>query len=123
MTLRRYAPLKASTGTRWPSEVRAHVAEHQHGCIGPLAGMPGDCSGAIELDHVRVGGMGIKSESIATNAAQLCGWHHKLKTREGRTWRPRLIIVIRSLYRDCERCTAEDAAHFPYVAHHPKSAA
>jgi hypothetical protein len=70
--------------------------------------MPGLCLGAVELDHVRAShGMGMKSESIATNAAQLCGWHHDLKTRDGRTWRTALLTVIAALVRDCAACQAE----------------
>jgi hypothetical protein len=109
VSLRRYAPIAPSRGTVWPSEVREHIAEHQPPCIGPLAGMPGDCSGSSEDDHVRAGhGTGLKSKSIATNGARLCGWHHRLKTEHGTIWRPRLISIIRALYRDCERCRAED---------------
>ena len=108
--MRRRTPLKSSRGTVWPPEVRAHVRSHYAGCIGPLAGMPGGCDGGIELDHVRAShGVGIKSKSIATNGAPLCGWHHDLKTRDGKTWRPRLLDVIASLTRGCARCEAERA--------------
>ena len=109
MTLRRYAPLKASRGTLWPPLVREHVATHQPACIGPLAGMLGDCAGSSELDHVRAShGTGMKSDSIATNAARLCSAHHRVRTENGKTWRPRLIAVIPGLFRGCERCEAED---------------
>jgi len=109
VTLRRYTPLAPSRGTTWPLEVRAHVAEHQPLCLGPHAGMPGDCAGRTELDHVRAShGINMKSKSIATNAAQLCSWHHRLKTEHAKTWRPRLLTVIRTLYGDCERCRAEE---------------
>lgn len=110
MTLRRYQPLQPSRGTTWPPEVRAHVRSHYQGCYGPLAGMKGDCSGQIELDHVRASGaMGRKSASIATNAAPLCSWHHRLKTDNGREWRPRLLSVVAALSRDCPSCDAERA--------------
>jgi hypothetical protein len=109
MTLRRYAPLKQSRGTVWPADVREHIATHQPYCIGPLAGMPGECVGASELDHIRAShGTGMKSDSIATNGARLCSWHHYLKGQAGKIWRPRLITVVRSLFRGCERCETED---------------
>lgn len=111
--MRRRTPLHASRGTTWPPEVRAHVRAHYAGCIGPLAGMPGRCDGVLELDHVRAShAVGMKSDSIATNAAPLCGWHHHLKTLHGKEWRPRLLDVLRSLTRGCASCEAEwrDAA-------------
>ena len=108
MTLRRYAPIAPSRGTVWPLDVREHVAAHQPWCIGPMAGMPGDCAGSSELDHVRAsGGIGLKSASIATNAAQLCSVHHRLKTEAGRTWRPRLLTVIARLAAECAACQRE----------------
>jgi len=111
MTLRRYAPLKSSRGTVWPPEVRAHVRSHYAGCLGPLAGMKGECLGQIELDHVRAsGGTGMKSKSVAVNAAQLCSWHHRLRTEHGKEYRPRLLTVIATLTRGCERCEAEHFA-------------
>lgn len=69
--------------------------------------MPVDCAGESELDHVRAGGMGMKSESIATNGARLCAWHHSLKTRGGRTWRPRLLAVIAQRASECAPCQRE----------------
>ena len=111
--LRRSAPMARSAGTRWPAEVREHVREHQPRCIGPLAGMPWDCTPGYELDHVRAsGGVGMKSESIATNGAQLCPRHHELKTRAGRTWRPRLLAVIARLHGECARCQRESIEHW-----------
>jgi len=113
MGMRRYSPIPKSRGTVWPPEVRAHVREHQSGCIGPLAGMLGHCDQGIELDHIRAShGTGMKSDSIATNAAQLCGWHHRMKTDGGKTWRPRLIDVVRSLTRGCDECEAEHLAYY-----------
>lgn len=52
--------------------------------------------GSVELDHVRAsGGVGMKSASDDPgNLASLCGWHHRLKTLEGRRWRPRLLGLI-----------------------------
>jgi hypothetical protein len=70
--------------------------------------MPGECIGpAIELDHVRVGGMGMKSKSIATNAARLCARvHHPMKT-EHAEWRQRLLDVIARLHGECAQCQRE----------------
>lgn len=113
MTLRRYAPMKPSMGTRWPPEVRTHVSAHQPVCLGPIAGMPGACEGGLELDHLRASGaMGMKSDSIATNAARLCGLHHRLKTREGRTWRSHLLEALAILSRGCDECEAEHLARY-----------
>jgi hypothetical protein len=64
------------------------------GCIGPAVGMTGPCSGGIELDHIRAGGTGMKSPSTLANAAPLCGFHHREKTENGRTWRPKLIAHV-----------------------------
>lgn len=109
MTLRRYTPMKPSRGTVWPPDVKAHVRIHQSDCIGPLAGMPGECGGQSEDDHIRAsGGIGMKSLSIATNDARLCSWHHRLKTNHGKTWRPRLIDINRALSRNCADCEKED---------------
>ena len=111
--MRRYAPMKVSLGTRWPTEVRAHVYGHQPRCVGPEAGMPGPCEGGDELDHVRAsGGVGMKSLSIAVNGARLCGAHHRLKTREGRTWRPRLLSVIADRHGRCSDCRRESIERY-----------
>lgn len=108
MTLRRYAPIAKSRGTTWAPEVRRHVANHQPWCCGPMAEMPGECAGASELDHVRAsGGISMKSLSIATNAAQMCSVHHRLKTNAGKTWRPRLLTVIAALASECTACQRE----------------
>jgi hypothetical protein len=114
--VRRRTPLKPSRGTVWPDDVREHVREHQRGCIGPLAGMLGHCSPGTELDHIRAShGVGMKSESVASNAAQLCAWHHDMKTREGRRWRPVLLDVNRWLAGDCASCRAEREPEHPHV--------
>ena len=108
MALRRRTPLRASRGTVWPTDVREHIATHQHGCIGPLAGMPGECMGRAELDHVRPsGGIGMKSDSIAVNGARLCTWHHRLRTDAGKTWRPRVLSVVSLLHAECASCQRE----------------
>lgn len=95
MTLRRYQPLKASRGTVIPSKVRAEVMARDNGCIGPFVGMPGDCSIQIELDHVRAShGMGMKSVTEPGNLVALCSEHHRIKTLEGRKWRPVLLAYL-----------------------------
>lgn len=98
MTLRRYAPIAPSSGTRIPGELRIHVLERDGGCVGPLLGMPGDCYGSLELDHVRAShGMGLKSPTVASNLVSLCGGHHRVKTDAGRTWRPVLLAYLERL--------------------------
>ena len=106
--MRRGSGLKPSAGTRWPAAVLAHVRTHQRECAGRLAGMPGDCFGALEADHVRAShGIGMKSKSVATNCALTCTTHHALKGREGRTWRPELLKVIARLHGACAECQKE----------------
>ena len=95
MTLRRYAPLRPSAGTTIPLLVRHAVLERDGGCIGPRIGMPGDCAGSVQLDHVRAShGIGLKSETTAGNLASLCGLHHQLKTEHGREWRPVILAYL-----------------------------
>lgn len=98
MSLRRYAPLAKSRGTVIPGELRLRVLQRDNGCVGPRVGMPGDCLGALELDHVRAShGMGMKSETEASNLASLCGLHHQLRTLEGRKWRPALLTYLETV--------------------------
>lgn len=93
--MRRYAPIAKSRGTTWPPEVRTAAYSRDHGCLGPLVGMPGDCAGAVELDHIRASGaVGMKSRSTLDNAASLCGAHHRMKTDYGKQWRPELIDFV-----------------------------
>ena len=96
MSLRRYAPMKPSLGTRWdPAIVREAVLLHRGRCLGAVVGMPGPCAGELEPDHIRAsGGMGMKSRSTLDNCAPMCGEHHRLKTREGRKWRMKLIEAV-----------------------------
>ena len=99
--MRRYAPMKASRGTVIPSNVRAIVNARDGWCVAARAGMPEDCSGSLELDHVRAsGGVGLKSRSMPDNLVVLCSKHHRMKTEDGRQWRPILIRYI-------EACNAE----------------
>jgi hypothetical protein len=93
--LRRYAPLKPSRGTVIPEDVRRRVEERDRACAGWVVGMPGPCAGQPELDHVRAsGGISMKSRSTADNLVRMCGAHHRLKTADGRIWRPILIDYI-----------------------------
>lgn len=58
--------------------------------------MPGDCAGPRDPDHVRASGaIGRKSRSTVDNGAMLCRYvHHRLKTDNGREWRPKLLDWI-----------------------------
>lgn len=95
MTLRRYAPMKPSGGTRIPDAVRRQVVLRDAGCVGPRIGMPDACTLGIELDHVRgSGALGRKSETSPSNLASLCNRHHRIKTLEGRRWRPALLQYL-----------------------------
>lgn len=113
MSLRRYASIAPSKGTTWPPEVRAHVETHQPPCLGPLAGMPEPCAGQSELDHIRAsGGIGMKSKSVAVNAARMCGIHHRRKTDFGRQYRPKLLQLVGLLHGDCARCQDESMREY-----------
>ena len=93
--LRRYAPLRPSKGTQWPAAEKIAIYERDQGCVGPRVGMPGDCFGGLEPDHVRASrGIGMKSESVRSNGVALCSSHHRMKTEEGKRWRPRLIDYL-----------------------------
>lgn len=95
MTLRRYAPLKPSRGTVIPTDVRYRVHARDGGCVGPRAGLPGDCLGSVEQDHVRAsGGLGMKSRSTPDNLVDLCAGHHRYKTLNGRRARPLLLAYL-----------------------------
>jgi hypothetical protein len=93
--IRRYSSIKLSTGTRWPVEVLTRLRERDRLCVGYVIGMPGECFGSLEPDHVRAsGGIGMKSRSTLDNGALLCAAHHRLKTENGRVWRPVLLAYI-----------------------------
>lgn len=96
--LRRY-PTQAMARRRWrdpvPPEVRAHVRARDRGYVFGQLGVPHDCLGRLELDHVRAsGGLGLKSASTPTNLVLLCPWAHREKTLHGRRWRPILLAWI-----------------------------
>jgi 5-methylcytosine-specific restriction endonuclease McrA len=64
-------------------------------CVGPRIGMPGTCHFILEVDHVRAsGGLGMKSRTDLDNLVVLCRDHHRLKTENGRTWRPKLLVYL-----------------------------
>jgi hypothetical protein len=108
--VRRYTNIKPSKGTTWPVEVREAAYARDQGCLGPRVGMPGECAGEVELDHIRASGaIGMKSRSTLDNAASLCGTHHRIKTNAGRTWRPLLIDLV-------ERLMSGDCAHVDPVS-------
>jgi hypothetical protein len=93
--IRRYSPMKPSAGTRIPDQERRRVEERDRLCAGYVVGMPGPCAGQLELDHVRAsGGLGLKSRSTADNLVRLCGAHHRLRTENGRKWRPILLDYL-----------------------------
>jgi 5-methylcytosine-specific restriction endonuclease McrA len=92
--VRRYAKAKPSRGTVIPAKVRLDVLLRDNGCVGRER-LPGDCEGAIELDHVRAsGGMGMKSPTTPDNLVSLCGSHHRFKTEHGREARPLLLAYL-----------------------------
>lgn len=100
--LRRYSPLRNKTpmrpsrGTVIASHVRNYVKARDNGhCIGKLLGFPGECWGALELDHVRPsGGLGMKSESTARNLASMCSVHHRYRTEHGKLTRPAVLAYL-----------------------------
>src|SRR5258706_8523707 len=106
MTLRRYTEMKPSRGTLWPPEVRAEITVLDGGrCVCRRAKFPEEviarCGGQIELDHVRAGGTGMKSESTVENRVSLSSWCHRWKTEHGREARPLLLDRIPRRTPDC----------------------
>lgn len=76
--------------------VRDAVLRRDNGCVGPRLGMPWRCHWHLELDHVRAsGGLGLRSPSTPDNLVTLCSDHHRLKTEDGRRWRPVLLEYLR----------------------------
>lgn len=93
--MRRGIGLRPTVGTTWPPDVREAVRFRDRSCIGPRIGMPYVCLGEVAVDHVRAAhGMGMKSESTERNGALLCFVHHRVKTENGREWRPRILDWI-----------------------------
>lgn len=111
--MRRYTEMKPSRGTSIPPDVRLYVLRRDEGCVG-FGRFPTECSGALELDHVRAShGMGMKSETTAGNLVSLCGSCHRWKTEHGREARPILLDYLASadhphveLVEGCDECRA-----------------
>jgi hypothetical protein len=81
--------------------VRAQVWARDQGCVFTQLGIPHDCFGRPELDHVRAsGGLGIRSSSTPGNLVLLCPWAHRIKTLHGRLWRPVLLAWIERAERE-----------------------
>jgi hypothetical protein len=71
------------------------VQARDHDCVFAQLGIPHDCFGRLELDHVRAsGGLGLRSPSSPDNLVLLCPWAHREKTLHGRHWRPVLLTWI-----------------------------
>ena len=99
VSLRRYSAIKKSRGTVIPLLVRSQVIGRDMGCVGVKVGMPGECWGISELDHVRAShGIGMKSETSVSNLVLLCSTHHRMKTEHGKTWRPRLLEYLATVH-------------------------
>jgi len=103
--LRRYPSQHRRGGTRSPDPVppavRAHVRARDGDCVFARLGILHDCFGRLELDHVRAsGGLGMRSRSTSDNLVLLCPSAHRLKTLEGRRWRPVLLAWIEIAERE-----------------------
>ena len=96
--MRRYEPMRQRSGTVIPLAVRQAVNIRDGlSCVGAKVGMPGACGGTYELDHVRAShAMGKKSETTVDNLVRICARHHRLRTEEGRVWRPKLLVYLAS---------------------------
>lgn len=101
--LRRYGRMKASRGTVIPTAVRGEVLRRDgFACVGGKLGWEShtaDCIG-LELDHVRPGGMGMKSPSTPENLVTLGNLCHQWKTLNGREARPQLIAYLARFEKD-----------------------
>ena len=105
--LRRYPPRDRRGDSRLtdpvPPGVRAQVRARDGGCVFGRLGIPHDCFGQLELDHVRAsGGLGLRSRSTADNLVLLCPSAHREKTLAGRRWRPVLLAWIERAAREAE---------------------
>ena len=83
-----------SRGTVIPAAVRLAVHLRDDGCVGHRLGWAGPHTSALELDHVRAGGMGLKSRTEPDNLVSLCGACHRWKTEHGREARPELLTYL-----------------------------
>ncbi len=96
--MRRYSPLKPSRGTLISAELRGRVWRRDGICVGPKVGMPVECAGVSEIDHVRAShAIGMKSRTEYDNLVALCSTHHRLKTLDGRRWRPVLLAYLETV--------------------------
>ena len=78
-----------------PTAVREHVRRRDRVCVFTQLGIPHPCRGQLELDHMRAsGGIGMKSRSTPDNLVLLCPYAHRLKTLQGRRFRPLLLAWI-----------------------------
>jgi hypothetical protein len=107
--MRRRYPLRRRrpAAYRWidpvPSAVRALVWARDGGCVFTRLGIPHDCFGRPEIDHVRAsGGLGLRSPSTSDNLVLLCPSAHFEKTLHGRRWRPVLLAWIERAKRPAE---------------------
>jgi 5-methylcytosine-specific restriction endonuclease McrA len=83
--------------------VRAQVRARDRDCVFGRLGIPHDCFGQLELDHVRAsGGLGLRSRSTRDNLVLLCPVAHRMKTLEGRRWRPVLLAWIERAAREAD---------------------
>jgi hypothetical protein len=96
----RRTELRRSAGTQWPHAESDAIHARDGGCIGPRAGLPGECYGQSERHHVRAShGIGMKSESTRYNGVLLCnGSHHPWATVHGREARPLLLSYLSRFY-------------------------
>ena len=83
-----------SRGTVIPAAVRLAVHLRDDGCVGYRLGWEGPHTSALELDHVRAGGMGLKSRTEPDNLVSLCLACHRWKTEHGREARPKLLDYL-----------------------------
>jgi hypothetical protein len=76
-------------------ELREAVLERDGwACVGRRLWMPGKCNGRLELDHIANLGLSLRGPSTMANLVTLCSWHHRIKTDNGRTWRPLLLAYV-----------------------------
>lgn len=99
--LRRYSGIKPSRGTVIPTDLRQEVTDRDrrivggNGCVMRYVGAPMPCGGDLQLDHVRASNaIGMKSPTEAGNLVVTCAYHHRMKTENGRQWRPPLLVYL-----------------------------
>jgi hypothetical protein len=77
------------------------VRARDRGCVFARLGVPHECVGRFELDHVRAsGGLGLRSRSTPDNLVLLCPAAHRVKTLAGRRWRPVLLAWIETVEQE-----------------------